>query len=104
MTSRIISSVPVAIRMISGRKRMYSMAEGAKLTGMRHLCGGTRLAGAAVHLKLHIHLGLIQNPGGSLAYGGQERLRIHAHPDHHCDERNGCGPFAPAEVRHVMAH
>src|ERR1017187_6955705 len=37
MTSNTISSVPAAIRMISGRNRMYSTLAGAKLTGMRDL-------------------------------------------------------------------
>src|ERR1039458_2715293 len=110
MTSNTISSVPAAIRMISGRNRMYSTLAGAKLTGMRDLGGplpygrGSEGGGRGrLHAELYVHLRLFQNPRSGLAHGGQERLRIHAHSKRSEEHTSvlrlgsgGGGPRAPA--------
>src|SRR5271168_415126 len=94
MTSSTISSVPVTIKMISGRKRIYSTPAGEGLTGMCDLCG-QRLG---FHPKLHVYLGLVQNARGGLTHRRQERLRIHAHPKHHGDQRNSGSPLARLQI------
>src|SRR3984885_9430692 len=106
MASSTISSVPVAINMISGRKRMYSTPLGARLTGMRYLLDrpGGLSHGEGLHTELHVHLGLVQNPRGGLADRRQERLRIHAHPNHHGDQRSHGHPFARFQIQYVMPH
>src|ERR1039458_9251918 len=111
-------SVPAAIRMISGRNRMYSTLAGAKLTGMRDLGGplpygrgsvgdgrGSEGGGRGrLHAELYVHLRLFQNPRRGLAHGGQERLRIHAHPNHHHDQRQDGGPLARLQIEDMMPH
>src|SRR5579872_1561300 len=96
--SRTMSSVPITVRMISGRKRTRSPGFKKLLTGTRHL----RL-GPGLHLEGHIDLGLAQHTRGGLADRRQERLRIDAHPHHHGDQRNDDGPFAEIQIWEMRA-
>src|SRR5580692_10718830 len=92
--SRTISRVPATVRMISGEKRSRSSALGAKLAGMTMASGR--------HSQWNIALALVEDLRVRFRHGGQERLRIHSHPDHHDHQRNHARPFARVEIRHVV--
>src|ERR1035441_5368905 len=97
--SSTINAVPIAVRMISGRKRTRSVALAPKLAGMRYL----RLP-AQFHPLRHVDVGLFQHARRSLAHRRQETLRVNTHPHHHHDQRHYRRPFAQPQVRHVMLH
>src|SRR5690242_19128094 len=82
-----ISSVPMTMRMVSGRKRMRSVV--LMLTGIGGLHAHGRL-----HPERDVHLGLRQNALVHLSHRRQEALRVHAHPHHHGDKWNHHGPLA----------
>src|SRR5580692_3425366 len=105
--SRTIRSVPAIVRMISGAKRSRSAPLGAKLAGP----GSTRRRLASMNAssrrrqrdtKRSVRFTLIENFQISFRDGGQESLSVHAHPDHHHNERNHARPLARVEVRHVV--
>src|ERR1035437_7814674 len=101
--SSTIISVPITVRIVSGRKRMRSEALNPKLAGI----GGLRWHPRRMlhsHLEWHVHQRLLQHARGGPADGWQERLRIDAHPHHHRDERNYHRPFAQGEVGHAPPH
>src|SRR5690348_10216953 len=98
--SSTISSVPKTVNRISGRKRSASCGLKPKLAGTGDLRAGRRCG--RLYPEGNVHVGLIQNSCGALAYLRQERLRVHAHPHHHHDEREDGGPFAQVEVGHVV--
>src|SRR5690349_17130064 len=76
--SSTISTVPMMVRIISGRKRIMSAVFTKLLTGT-----GSLRSRPELHLEGHIDLGLAQHARGSLAHRRQECLRINAHPHHH---------------------
>src|ERR1035438_3125211 len=93
--------VPIAVRMISGRKRIRSVGLNMGLTGTAHL----RARGTAeIDPVGYIDLGLFEHVGGGLADWVEERFRVDAHPDHHGDQRNDDYPLAQVEVGHVRPH
>src|ERR1035438_3111651 len=48
----------------------------------------------------HIRL----DAGGDSADGREETLRVHAHPNHHDDEREDGRPFAGSEIPDMRSH
>src|SRR5213593_3578082 len=102
MPSMTMMRVPKMVRMISGRNRVSSAALGAKLAGTGHFLRkwGDRATGGRgeVDSKWHVDLGLVQNLRRGLTHRRQETLRIHAHLDHHRNQRNHYRPLARIQV------
>src|ERR1019366_4566520 len=106
--SSTINAVPITVRMISGRKRMRSVAVAPKLTGMRYLRRSARLLSRLLSRLFsqldpfrHVDVGLFQHARGGLAHRRQETLRVNSHPHHHHDQRHNRRPFAQPQVRHI---
>src|ERR1017187_7233077 len=97
--SSTINAVPITVRMISGRKRMRSVALAPKLAGMRYL-----RVPAQFDPFRHVDVGLLQHPRRGLAHRRQETLRVNSHPHHHYDEWHNRRPFAQPQVRHMTLH
>src|SRR5258707_8697147 len=96
--SSTISKVPAMVRIISGRKRSASwgLKAGLASTGDLRANPQRRLErprhrrrwSTNLHSIRHVHIGLLDDARGVLAYRRQEALRAHAHPHHHHDQRN----------------
>src|SRR6266568_826608 len=97
--SSTISSVPITMRMISGRKRRASCELNTGLTGTGDL-RGLRLC--QLNPIRYVDVGLFQNACRVLADGWQEALREDAHPHHHDDERNDRRPLPEVHVVDVV--
>src|SRR5579864_1994471 len=97
--STTMSSVPAEVRMISGRKRTSSTALGKKSAGMTDLARAqVRSRGRRSDAEADVHLALGEYGGVGSRNGRQKTGRIHAHPDHHDNQRNDGRPLAAVQI------
>src|SRR3954454_11971998 len=95
--SSTINSVPIAVRMISGRKRIRSPGFIPKLAGI----GGLR-RGRNLHVEGNVHLSLLEHLRVDLLDRLEKGPREHAHPHHHHHQRHKRRPLADIQVGHMM--
>src|SRR5260370_20973285 len=80
-------SVPITVRMISGKTRTYSTPMGGtKLTGTRGLQAMRHQPANGLYVLFQIHGALFEDSGVGRSDGGHEALRVSAHPDHEDEE------------------
>src|SRR4051812_43519915 len=82
--SRSMMTVPITVRMSSGKILKYSTPEGMKLTGIGHLLRRSR---RRFDLLLGLASGLSQCACVRCTDGRQEALRVYSHPNHQNDHR-----------------